>query len=141
MALLEMVVTFLFIKHAHIYYYASCRLRCCLSIAVVREPEAIPETSSGNIVVGGYRKRWLNISSTVIVERGRDQPSFGDYTCSVCRERGTPSQKCYNATLLLHILGAAPKLLTSNSKGMKNYLLLSLTLIGQLVFFLSKQLR
>jgi len=90
-------------------------------IAVVGEPEPFPPTPEdqaniSSVVVGGPSLRWFNISRTIILAAAED-PSLGDYTCSVCTGRGTPSQECHNATLTLHLLGAPPTLVRATDNG------------------------
>lgn len=68
-----------------------------------------PEQRGYTIRIGGEYNRWFNVTGTIIMV-GAEDPSFGDYICSVCVDRGTPSQECHNATTTLHILGAPPVL-------------------------------
>ena len=87
----------------------------CIAISwynTVDEIVAIPPEMTGYYrtnTVGGEYNQWFNITGTGILA-GAEDPSFGDYICSVCVDRGTPSEECHNATTTLHILGAPPVL-------------------------------
>ena len=76
-----------------------------------------PQLTSGDRYSDSVGRGWYNITSTIIVA-GAEDADFGNYTCSVCRERGTENQQCDNATLTLHLLGNAPTLEKAVSNGM-----------------------
>ena len=89
-------------------------------LALEPEPQPVDPTPEDELltsatVVGGPFDRWYNITSAIIVA-GAEDPSFGDYICSVCIARGTPFEECHNATMQLHILGAPPRLVRSNGE-------------------------
>ena len=59
------------------------------------------------IIVGGPFNQWLNITGTVIVQ-GAVDPDNKIFMCTVCMDRGAPSEMCHTANYTSLLVGAPP---------------------------------
>ena len=59
------------------------------------------------IIVGGPFNQSLNITETVIVQ-GAEDPDSKTFMCTVCVDRGAPSEMCHAANYTSLLVGAPP---------------------------------
>ena len=67
------------------------------------------------IIVGGQFNRWLNITNTVIAQ-GAEDPDRKILMCTVCEDRGTPSEMCHTSNYTSRLIGAPPVIIETSSE-------------------------